>query len=157
MSISTCALREEGDLYACGYCHTCKQFLSTPSARRATRPALRGGEQMRHFYPRPPQGGRLPGVRRWSGRQKISIHALREEGDLRQSLFGARDRISIHALREEGDLVGIHQRSHAQISIRALREEGDTPIQPVCDDVGIFLSTPSARRATLLDQEYGGC
>ena len=36
----------------------------------------------------------------------ISIHALREEGDVpRRLLFHARVRISIHALREEGDLI----------------------------------------------------
>ena len=35
----------------------------------------------------------------------ISIHALREEGDHRQSINAQHDRaISIHALREEGDL-----------------------------------------------------
>ena len=33
----------------------------------------------------------------------ISIHALREEGDFCQLLFGALHPISIHALREEGD------------------------------------------------------
>ena len=35
----------------------------------------------------------------------ISIHALREEGDLeKDARGGTRYRISIHALREEGDL-----------------------------------------------------
>ena len=83
-----------------------KQFLSTPSARRATKNNLRIG-----------------GVRR------ISIHALREEGDhilhavgqvarvflstpsaRRATAIGdvvaTSDHISIHALREEGD--GLH-------------------------------------------------
>ncbi len=80
-----------------------------------------------HFYPRPPRGGRLafpglflvlseflstPSARRATPEvtymtleQKISIHALREEGDqagLRRS--SAPLHISIHALREEGDL-----------------------------------------------------
>ena len=57
------------------------QFLSTPSARRATPPLRLQG------HPRP-----------------ISIHALREEGDY---LFSKSPKyssiISIHALREEGD------------------------------------------------------
>ena len=36
--------------------------------------------------------------------QKISIHALREEGDVRNVVFFQRGfEISIHALREEGD------------------------------------------------------
>ena len=34
------------------------------------------------------------------------------------------------------------------ISIHALREEGDKAADGVCDDRDIFLSTPSARRAT---------
>ena len=37
---------------------------------------------------------------RW---RKISIHALREEGDDKTSLFERFQIISIHALREEGD------------------------------------------------------
>ena len=58
-------------------------FLSTPSARRAT-----------------DCGNALSGLFR------ISIHALREEGD-RQFLFRLHCilQISIHALREEGDHV----------------------------------------------------
>ena len=35
----------------------------------------------------------------------ISIHALREEGDLRLDGTRILDSISIHALREEGDLL----------------------------------------------------
>ena len=56
------------------------QFLSTPSARRATQLHALGAEVV-----------------------VISIHALREEGDL--CLSGAKPLrpISIHALREEGD------------------------------------------------------
>ena len=34
---------------------------------------------------------------------KISIHALREEGDQTEPKGNNRGRISIHALREEGD------------------------------------------------------
>ena len=55
----------------------------------------------------------------------ISIHALREEGDLfvhgGASLVG----ISIHALREEGDGGRIRSSPRPSISIHALREEGD--------------------------------
>ena len=35
---------------------------------------------------------------------KISIHALREEGDAKKFQTSCPRRISIHALREEGDL-----------------------------------------------------
>ena len=147
------------------------QFLSTPSARRATGQCLSAA----HL-------------------KKISIHALREEGDQRRpghpadlqeflSTPSARrathppdpvhrgQPISIHALREEGDhrleqkqnrvknfyprppRGGRHrQRGQGQeehrISIHALREEGDLEaLSPVLEVIG-FLSTPSARRAT---------
>ena len=79
----------------------------------------------------------------------ISIHALREEGD---NPIRRKQRrpfpISIHALREEGDRRRPRQRPVGGISIHALREEGDrAKIQPVVLDL-LFLSTPSARRAT---------
>ncbi len=58
-----------------------QEFLSTPSARRATSRFLRGRK-----------------------RAGISIHALREEGDAASCDVQARHLvISIHALREEGD------------------------------------------------------
>ena len=58
-------------------------FLSTPSARRATQKCSEYAASTCNFYPRPPRGGR-PGAHRHSGRyDAISIHALREEGDLR--------------------------------------------------------------------------
>ena len=57
-------------------------FLSTPSARRATK-----------------LDDRI------SALERISIHALREEGDLVvRELLLIVSSISIHALREEGDL-----------------------------------------------------
>ena len=57
-------------------------FLSTPSARRATKLPLLWIVRDTNFYPRPPRGGRPfygTGSRTPHG---ISIHALREEGDL---------------------------------------------------------------------------
>ena len=57
---------------------------------------------------------------------QISIHALREEGDLVLCAIGvSSENISIHALREEGDRVRTLVRQHPSISIHALREEGD--------------------------------
>ena len=56
-------------------------FLSTPSARRAT------SLFFAHF----------------ALELLISIHALREEGDLDRTINGEQHVISIHALREEGD------------------------------------------------------
>ena len=103
------------------------RFLSTPSARRAT-------ETLKH-----------PGVH-----GIISIHALREEGDLHPDQRKGQVRsISIHALREEGDIaLAVHCSDGSTISIHALREEGDRPT--FCSNWAStrFLSTPSARRAT---------
>ena len=61
----------------------------------------------------------------------ISIHALREEGDLHLLLTPVRWRvISIHALREEGDhAAALCNADAAAISIHALREEGDLRLQ----------------------------
>ena len=57
-------------------------FLSTPSARRATRTVTHGGAL-----------------------EVISIHALREEGDGKVRQWRGCRKISIHALREEGDIL----------------------------------------------------
>ena len=61
------------------------------------------------------------------GTDEISIHALREEGDLpRDALAALVVTISIHALREEGDLPRDALAALVvTISIHALREEGD--------------------------------
>ena len=58
-------------------------------------------------------------------------------------------KISIHALREEGDrhAIGAGVLPHP-ISIHALREEGDVKRPKRFPVKSIFLSTPSARRAT---------
>ena len=80
-----------------------------------------------YFYPRPPRGGRPNTALSWVWQLSISIHALREEGDPKVLYPICISMISIHALREEGDY-----------SLPTAREQ---PYQ--------FLSTPSARRATL--------
>ena len=102
-------------------------FLSTPSARRATRCFACCGYIIAYFYPRPPRGGRLLVAAVGFQCHIISIHALREEGDLISTALCLPRLISIHALREEGD-----QRAVIAGEIHH-----------------IFLSTPSARRATL--------
>ena len=101
----------------------------------------------------------------------ISIHTLREEGDVGYLLVDHHEiAISIHALREEGDADVVKQRVDFFISIHALREEGDKGAVPhrhghryfyprpprggrqlwfvVHCQGSLFLSTPSARRAT---------
>ena len=84
-AISIHALREEGDIPESYTELDGSVFLSTPSARRATyhlQPCFR---QWGYFYPRPPRGGRLQNGGECCGRVVISIHALREEGDVEVS------------------------------------------------------------------------
>ncbi len=124
------------------------------------------------FYPRPPRGGRLfasptltslipflstPSARRATeaycyidATEGVSIHALREEGDARHEQgFCAPVHVSIHALREEGDsdLTGFPRSNVLFLSTpsarRATVDEGKGNAI-----VEMFLSTPSARRAT---------
>ena len=147
-----------------------------------------------HFYPRPPRGGRpistgtprrsngflsTPSARRATRgpgahrrRKRISIHALREEGDESPAIQkfrllnfyprpprGGRHRqklerltaehISIHALREEGDpapfpsMVVIYNDFYPRPPRGGRRwTKSNWP------DLLRFLSTPSARRAT---------
>ena len=64
--------------------------------------------------------------------------------------------ISIHALREEGDLRQAFQVQKYYISIHALREEGDVVVVVVGTVEKLFLSTPSARRATGANKLLGG-
>ena len=110
-----------------GWLRATEVFLSTPSARRATLALYELLKLLSNFYPRPPRGGRLDVLLRAAAHSSISIHALREEGDLRRQHGARRSRISIHALREEGDPA-------SALPLTAAR----------------FLSTPSARRATVL-------
>ena len=59
--------------------------------------------------------------------------------------------ISIHALREEGDAFAVSAVFvDFAISIHALREEGDLVVAVISEGAALFLSTPSARRATVL-------
>ena len=145
-----------GRLYKRSHILSKRQFLSTPSARRATvyrcsasccwgnfypRPP-RGGRLLhpcpdtgpRHFYPRPPRGGRLVAQNKLCPGMVISIHALREEGDpdIREILY--------------------HQKNFYPRPPRGGRPDA-RKATPVC---AAFLSTPSARRATTAYQDSAG-
>ena len=101
-------------------------FLSTPSARRATDSA-----NLEEKY------------------QVISIHALREEGDviLQPLRSGTLKFLSTPSARRATSTST--QPVHAPcISIHALREEGDQAGRRAWIRRKKFLSTPSARRAT---------
>ena len=126
-NISIHALREEGD--AATSCRKTKlsTFLSTPSARRATSFVPTDGFDHSGFLSTPSARRATPERQRSKLFPNISIHALREEGDL----FPGGLRL----------LEGL-------ISIHALREEGDQNVANAISDAELFLSTPSARRAT---------
>ena len=148
-------------------------FLSTPSARRATafeaaRSAITG-----NFYPRPPRGGRrydFEHQTRWSNFYprpprggRLASDALHGAGGPFLSTPSARRAtylfdghflglvISIHALREEGDgtFAGLLTcpRYFYPRPPRGGRPERSGQVRYMCV---LFLSTPSARRATLL-------
>ena len=170
--ISIHALREEGDSRACCSVIGVISFLSTPSARRATmilrfvsRSAAISIHALReegdtsgrtsttastNFYPRPPRGGRLctlpkaathgtflstPSARRATQPRPTTPAAVGNfyprpprggRHPTTSYMFSCLQVISIHALREEGD----QRKSYLSLSNQ------------------IFLSTPSARRAT---------
>ena len=154
-------------------CIQYRQFLSTPSARRATgklrcgtvpakyfypRPP-RGGRRRQalrrlyqdHFYPRPPRGGRPSGFNTFLRAICISIHALREEGDLLPSVLLPGSHY-FYPRPPRGGRLG-HAAAHivgSEISIHALREEGDRLWSTNAIRRVRFLSTPSARRATIM-------
>ena len=101
------------------------------------------------FYPRPPRGGRLPvGLHDEGVGQFLSTPSARRATDHR----GHRPRrrlISIHALREEGDAGGSCSEAAAHYFYPRPPRGGRqlTGLCPFHEDR--FLSTPSARRATL--------
>ena len=133
--ISIHALREEGDLRRSVPSLLWSRFLSTPSARRATRCSGQGGGSGCDFYPRPPRGGR----------HCFPLY-LRTQGN-----------ISIHALREEGDLSGIGNLfSSADFYPRPPRG-GRLHLVHTVQQASRFLSTPSARRATLAAWQIRSC
>ena len=170
-SVSTHALREEGDRSGVWCRPRCRYFNPRPPRGGRLQdfiPARRSED----FNPRPPRGGRLTGLGAALIAVVISIHALREEGDLwiTYSTNASAD-ISIHALREEGDHCQNSRTGHGQhfnprpprggrrgfgddafaywafqstLSVgRATKGAQHTVIGLV-----LFQSTPSARRAT---------
>ena len=128
--ISIHALREEGDLIRLLCMANSAIFLSTPSARRATAQLAALTAELEDFYPRPPRGGRPSTPPPWSSVAHFYPRPPR----------GGRPALP-------GDLLVLFF-----ISIHALREEGDYFANSAKYQITLFLSTPSARRATLFLQ-----
>ena len=146
------------------------EFLSTPSARRATWPGkkavprrhisihalreegdrkiLAGKHRAVYFYPRPPRGGRrLFGSSSSYFLSFLSTPSARRATGLRRKL-GAFDLISIHALREEGDQGLPRREPQPQDFYPRPPRGGRRDHRGGGAMTGLFLSTPSARRAT---------
>ena len=124
-------------------------FLSTPSARRATEDSHHPLSIHLYFYPRPPRGGR-PGVKGGEAGTALFLSTP----SARRATSAARDmgdsmEISIHALREEGDRhLCTHPKPSGYFYPRPPRG-GRRQTEHYDQMDRIFLSTPSARRATL--------
>ena len=147
------------------------EFLSTPSARRATKAARLTSRATRDFYPRPPRGGRPRmrggGIQSWiflstpsarrathsaavnSSTTDISIHALREEGD-RASDAERMENADFYPRPPRGGRPGTPKRT-ARLKIHFYPRPPRGGRQDITNQVSTaqeFLSTPSARRAT---------
>ena len=145
-------------------------FLSTPSARRATALRLHLRTHRADFYPRPPRGGRrgdlgamcfylkflsTPSARRATAAgqdsaagQQISIHALREEGDL-WPFCGPPCRVDFYPRPPRGgrQTLALIAAIFTNFYPRPPRGGRRLTAQVVVVQKA-FLSTPSARRAT---------
>ena len=123
-------------------------FLSTPSSRRATSDPIHG-DPVPGFLSTPSARRAtflMPQIIR---DRPISIHALREEGDVCRYSPSHSHPYFYPRPPRGGRLVAIEPKDSGRaISIHALREEGDQLIYRGATQVALFLSTPSARRAT---------
>ena len=109
------------------------EFLSTPSARRATSALTFPTACIGYFYPRPPRGGRLCQNLVLVLVVLISIHALREEGDLPETTTAHPAAVFLSTPSARRATVAVIRPGLlVAISIHALREEGDArvPMRP---------------------------
>ena len=79
--ISIHALREEGDPIQADVTVAADHFYPRPPRGGRRSYSKKHGQQHKDFYPRPPRGGRQRIKIDPDDGEKISIHALREEGD----------------------------------------------------------------------------
>ena len=176
--ISIHALREEGDSRSTPPFRRPRYFYPRPprgGRPRQTVSSLRTS----YFYPRPPRGGRrLAVLSPYSPAKFLSTLSARRATD-RQKHSSRTFTISIHALREEGDPEGRQSIGHnvdfyprpprggrpRALALAALLLDfyprpprgGRLEDEQTLLSYGLFLSTPSARRATFPDvQQVGG-
>ena len=128
---------------------TMSRFLSTPSARRATSVLALRFSVLLYFYPRPPRGGRHYRLVKLAEFEEHFYPRPPRGGRRPQAMVKRhKTRISIHALREEGDrmLWPTELKRHKFLSTPSARRA--TPSIANLSTMVPFLSTPSARRAT---------
>ena len=88
-------------------------------------------------------------------RKRISIHALREEGDMAMLSACVASGIFLSTpSARRATIPEYYWRKLEAISIHALREEGDPDRYDASDNTCKFLSTPSARRATRITSRW---
>ena len=171
-SISIHALCEEGDFWSSARFCGASVFLSTPSARRATKSCTATTKSVTNFYPRPLRGGRripqrlihndrrflsTPSARRATQRQHhlrrrrgISIHALCEEGDRRSGCTSQLTQRFLSTPSARRATAGCFRSDGCVQNFYPRPLRGGRPVPCKCGNpVTIFLSTPSARRATV--------
>ena len=137
---------------------TSSRFQSTPSARRATAVSSWTTTHPKNFNPRPPRGERrvVSGIANSGAGFQSTPSARRATLSLlRQIVDGL---ISIHALREESDL-RFFDRPHFPDYFNPRPPRGERHLLDyTIQRVKQFQSTPSARRATArLGGRHPGC
>ena len=146
--ISIHALCEEGDSFASSKMPLRSSFLSTPSARRATSPAFCGLGSALVFLSTPSARRATKAAQALQAERKISIHALCEEGDqtdttLATTLANFYPR-PLRGGRRKSGRTGNSQKNFYPRPLRGGRPVPEFLVEVVL----VFLSTPSARRAT---------
>ncbi len=146
--ISIHALREEGDAEPDGPESPTDQISIHALREEGDRSQILRGILPRHFYPRPPRGGR-----QFRAESCTSPEKFLSTPSARRATLTANGYDEYHIFLSTPSARRATQRHqpchHAGgISIHALREEGDASYNKLLEASMKFLSTPSARRAT---------
>ena len=155
LAISIHALREEGDEpppeLGAGFTdisiHALREEGDTSTATRARASC--------HFYPRPPRGGRPFFALHPMDSTNISIHALREEGDSAKVLSRLWPNNFYPRPPRGGRLISSTATSSTRLHFYPRPPRGGRHSAEKNQKANrIFLSTPSARRATAKKSKY---
>ena len=123
-------------------------FLSTPSARRATRYNRWTKRLHNHFYPRPPRGGRRDRHSKFKSITRFLSTPSARRATSAEAAANRAWQISIHALREEGDICFMYLIKRGKYFYPRPPRGGRPAWVGFAATSSRFLSTPSARRAT---------